>query len=369
MMHSSTVVGLDVSKNWLAAAVLPDGAQRPISIRKVPNNPDQIARLVRHVDADRPVTFVYEAGPCGYELQRQIATMGHKCVIIAPSLIPTKPGDRVKTDRRDAEKLARLYRAGELTEIRIPTREEEAARDLLRTREDALSDRLRAQHRLAKFLLRQGRVFHGKKSWGVAHRRWLREQDFDHLPSRQTHEAYLRTLEEAEARLESLTQQVLDLAGQEAFRTPVQYLQCLKGIKVLSAMTLLVEIQDYRRFAKPRRLMGFTGMVPSESTTAFDARRGRITKTGNAHVRRILVEAAWNYRRKSRLSEKLPGRRAGCPREVVQIAKKAEERLHRKYWRLLSKGKPPVKVAIAVARELAGFVWAIAQHFPMPAAA
>lgn len=367
MEYSNTIVGLDVSKEVIATAVLPPGTNRPTEIRKVLYHPAHVDKFVRRVGMNGPATFVYEAGPFGYELQRQITALGHQCAVIAPALIPKRPGDRVKTDRRDAENLARLYRAGELTAIRIPTREEEAARDLLRTREDCLADRLRAQHRLIKFLLRQGRVFREASSWTLAHRAWLRSQRFDHQSSQQTHQAYLRALEEAEARLESLSRQVLDMSEREAYQVPVRYLRCLKGIDVLSAMTLVTEFQDMRRFSKARGVMGYTGMVPSEFTTAFNPRRGRITKTGNAHVRRILVEASWCCRSKSILSATLAQRRKACPPEIVRIAKKAEDRLHRKFWRLVSKGKPANKAVVAVARELAGFVWAIGQHFPQAA--
>lgn len=364
MDYSSTVVGLDVSKELLAAAVLPPGADRPTETLKLANDPSIVDKFVRRVTAKGPVVFIYEAGPCGYELHRQISALGHPCVVIAPSLTPVRPGDRVKTDRRDAQKLARLYRAGELTEIRVPTCKEEAARDLVRAREAALSDRVRAHHRLVKFLLRHGRVFREGKSRSEAHKVWLRRQNFDQPSAQMTYQAYVRALEEADARLLNLEQQVLDLAASESYATPVRYLRCLKGIDTLSAVTLLTEAIDFRRFPKARAVMGFTGMVPSEDTTNFNPRRGRITKTGNAHVRRILVEAAWNYRRKSMLSNKLALRRKDCPPEVLRIAKKAEDRLHRKYWRLTQKGLLPVKVAVATARELAGFVWAIAQHFP-----
>lgn len=256
-----------------------------------------------------------------------------------------------------------------MTEIRVPTSEEEAARDLVRAREAGLEDRLSAYHRLLKFLLRQGRMFRDGKSWSKAHKAWLRSQRFDHLSGQLSYEAYVRAFEESEARLAVLNQQVLDLAASERYATAVSYLRCLRGLDTLGAMTLLTEVIDFRRFQKARAVMGYTGMVPSEYTTSFAPRRGRITKTGNAHLRRILVEAAWNYRRKSVLSAKIADRRKDCPPEVVRIAKKAEDRLHRKFWRLLQKGLPQNKIAVAIARELAGFAWAIAQHIPVPAEA
>lgn len=366
MENSSTVVGLDISKEWVAAATLPPGSERPTETTKLANDGPAVGKFVRRAAAKGLVTFVYEAGPCGYELHRQITAMGHRCVVIAPALTPVRPGDRVKTDRRDAEKLARLFRAGELTEIHVPTSREEADRDLVRAREAGLEDRLRAYHRLLKFLLRLGRVYRDGKSWSRAHKAWLRSQRFDHPSTRLTYESYVRALEEAEARLGVLSQQVHDLAEVERYATAVRYLRCLRGIDTLSAMTLLTEAIDFRRFHKARAVMGYSGMVPSEHTTSFDPRRGRITKTGNAHFRRILVEAAWNYRRKMVLSQTIANRRKGCPPEVIRIAKKAEDRLHRKFWRLIQKGLPTNKAAVAVARELAGFAWAIAQHIPVP---
>jgi transposase len=312
------------------------------------------------------VVFVYEAGPCGYQVQRQITARGKKCVVIAPALTPVRPGDRVKTDRRDAEKLARLYRAGELTEIYVPTCAEEAARDIVRAREDALEDRLRARHRLSKFLLRQGRVYRETKAWGVAHRAWLRSQRFEWPPLQQTFEGNLRAVEEAEARLESLEQRVLDLAQSAPYRTAVGYLRSLKGLDTLGALTLAVETLDFRRFGRAPAYMSLTGLISSERSSGPKERRGGITKAGNAHLRRILVEAAWSYRLKNTVGPQLAARRRGCPAEVVQIARKAQDRLHRKFWRLVSRGKPS-QVA-AVARELAGFVWAIAQRVPAAAA-
>ncbi|MGH2349649.1 MAG: IS110 family transposase [bacterium] len=365
MDQDTIVVGLDVHKTSIAAAILPPGAARPTERTTIENRPHPIERLVRRVTHDgQKVVFVYEAGPCGYEAHRQITAMGGTCAVIAPGLIPVRPGDRVKTNRRDAEKLARLYRAGELTEIRVPTRLEEAARDLVRIREDAVEDRLRARHRLSKFLLRQGRIYSETKAWGVAHQAWLRAQRFAWAPLQQTFAGYLRALDEVEARLESLDQQVLDLAQTRPYRIAVQYIRCLKGLDTLSAMTLAVETLDFRRFETAPAYMGLTGLVSSEHSSGSRERRGGITKAGNAHLRRILVEAAWCYRHRNTVSPALAARRRGCPPEVVRIARKAQDRLHRKFWRLVSRSKPSQVAAVAVARELAGFVWAIAQHVP-----
>ncbi len=364
MNQSTTVIGCDVHKEKITVAVLPPGATRPTEVLTVENDPKAIARFVKRVaDRGHPI-FVYEAGPCGYEVQRQITQLGYQTVVIAPALVPRRPGDRVKTNRRDAEKLARLYRAGELTEIRVPTRAEEAARDLVRVREDALKDRLRARHRLSKFLLRQGRVFHETKAWGVAHRAWLRAQRFDAPLLQATFVAYMHALEDVETRLESLDQQVLALAQTDPYRTPVQYIRCLKGLDTLGAITLQVETQDFWRFEEAPAYMNFTGLVCSEDSSGENERRGPITKAGNAHLRRVLVEAAWSYRHRNTTSPALAKRRRGCPPEVIRIARRAQERLHRKFWRLTSRGKLNQVAAVAVARELAGFVWAIARQCP-----
>lgn len=364
MEQCTTVVGLDVHKKTIVTAVLPPGSERVVEKSTIENCPKAIEQMVRRVGERGPVVFVYEAGPCGYEVQRQIAALGHQCVVIAPSLTPRRPGDRVKTDRRDAEKLARLYRAGELTVIRVPSREEEAARDLVRAREDVLADRLRVRHRLSKFLLRQGRVYRETKAWGVAHRAWLPTQRFEWGALQQTFEAYVRAVEDQEAHLHTLDQHVAELAQQEPYRTPVQHLRCLKGIDTLGALTLAVEVQTFRRFEQARAFMSYTGLGIVEASSGEKIRRGGITKSGNAHLRRILVEAAWSYRHPNAMSRVLAQRRQGCPSDVVRIARQAQARLHRKFWRLVSRGKLPQVAVVAVARELAGFVWAIGQRFP-----
>lgn len=366
MEQCSTIGGLDVSKDVMVVAVLPAGSDRIAETMRVENRPKAIERLTNQLSARYGMlTFVYEAGPCGYELHRQLTALGHRCVVVAPGLTPVRPGDRVKTDRRDAEKLARLYRAGELTVIRVPTREEEAARDVVRAREDALADRLRARHRLSKFLLRQGRIYREtKNAWGVRHRLWLKAQRFDWPALQQTFEACVRALEEAQARLDTLDQQLQDMAQQEPYRIPVAYLRCLKGIDTLSALTLVVETQDFRRFSTAPAFMDFTGLVSSERSSGMSVWRGRITKTGNAHLRRVLVEAAWCNRHGLVVSRELAVRRQAAPAAAVQIARKAHVRLHRRYWRLISRGKAHAVAVTAVARELAGFVWAIGQQVP-----
>lgn len=363
--QEETVVGLDVHKDTIVAAVLPPHAERPTTTVTIEHTPDVLAKLVKRLAAKGPVAFVYEAGPCGYAPYRHITALGHPCTVVAPGLIPVRPGDRVKTDRRDAEKLARLYRAGELTSVGVPTGAEEAARDLVRAREDAIQERLQAQHRLGKFLLRQGRVYRTTGGWRCATGQvWLHAQRFEWPALQQTFDGYVRTFHEVEARLATFDQHLLDLAAQPAYQAAVQALSCLKGVKTVNALTLVVELFGWGRFAQPRQLMCYTGLVAREHSSGGRRRQGGITKVGNAHVRRVLVEAAWSYRHPNAVSRELAARRTRGTPAVVAIAHKAQMRLHRTYWRLLQRGKAPQVAVVAVARELAGFVWAILQQVP-----
>ena len=364
MNTATLVVGLDVHKKSIAVAVLRPEEGTRFENWTIANEPPEIKKLVEGLAAKGSPSFCYEAGPCGYPVHRQITGMGWPCAVIAPGMTPIRPGDRVKTDRRDAEKLARLFRAGELTVIHIPTQAEEAVRDLIRAREDALIDKLRARHRMMKFLLRQGRVYQETKSWGVAHRAWINAQTFELPASQMTLESYRQAVSEMENRLEAMDKRISTLAGAEPYKTPVRYLRCLKGVDTLSAMSLMAEIQDFGRFKRASGMMAYTGLVSSEHSSGQRVFRGSITKVGNAHVRRILVEAAWHYRRPYTMSETLAERRRGCPQDVVSIAQRAEQRLRRKYWHLVQRGKASQTAVVACARELAGFVWAIAQHFP-----
>lgn len=365
--YSKTVVALDVHKETIVTGVLPPWSEKVTESVRLGNTPQAVEKLVKRLASRGPVEFLYEAGPCGFEIQRQIVGLGYACAVVAPGLIPVRANDLVKTDRRDAEKLARLWRAGELVAIRVPNREEEASRDLVRLRESSLADRLRARHRLCKFLLRQGRVYRVTKSWGKDHRVWLRAQKFEWESSQKTFEGYLRAVEETEARLSTMEQHVQDLALQVPYRVPMQYLQCFKGIATLSAITLLVETQDFRRFDGAASFMKFTGLTGWEYSSAEKVRRGGITKVGNAHIRRVLVESAWSYRYTNVVGRDLAARRKGCSPAIVQLAQKAQDRLHRRFRRMEGRCKPLPVIVTAVARELAGFVWAMAQQFPQAA--
>lgn len=367
MDHLISVIGLDVHKDSVTAALLPPGVEQPTATLTVEPSQAAFKRFAKRLGPAEHLEFVYEAGACGYEVHRWLTGLGYRCTVVAPGLIPVRPTDRVKTDRRDAAALAKLFRAGLLTAIAVPTEEREAARDLVRSREDALADRLRARHRLSKFLLRHGRVYRETKAWSLKHRAWLRGQRFELGAAQQTCDAYLTAMEDAEQRIAALDGALVTLAGESAFATVVRYLRCLKGVDTLCALTFAVEAQDFRRFASAPAFMAYTGLVPSEHSSGESVHRGGITKTGNTHLRRVLVEAAWCNRQGIGVSAALRARREGCPEAVLQIARRAQDRLRRKYWKMTSRGKPHTVAVAAVARELAGFVWAIGQLAPAAA--
>lgn len=362
------IVGLDVHKLTLYAAVLPSASPDITERFQIPNTRDAVEKMAARLSKHGPLTFVYEAGPCGYELYRRLKSLGHDCTVIAPAFTPRRPGDRVKTDRRDAEKLARYHRSGDLRPIYVPSPDEEAARDLVRAREDLLGDRTRARQRVSTFLLRQGRVW-GQTTWKKGYWVWLKAQRFSAPALQQAFEVYVREVEEREEHLRDIDQRILEIAQSKPYKARVQCLRALKGFDDLSALTVLVETPTFERFDSARSYMSYVGVVCSEHSSGARQRRGSITKAGNAHLRRILVEAAWGYRHKSRLSRALTKRREGCPWNVLQIARRAENRLHKKFWRLVNNGKASQKAVVAVARELAGFIWAMSREFPVVVAA
>jgi transposase len=361
-----TWVGLDAHKKAINVAVLV-GHERTPQEWVVENKPAAIRRLVKKLvrDADgREVRSCYEAGPCGYALQRQIEAEGPViCEVIAPALIPRKPGERIKTDRRDARKLAELLRAGLLTEVQAPTPAQEAVRDLCRAREDAKEDLLRCRHRLGKMLLRRGLVYGGgKKAWTQAHRKWLRSLAFDHASDRTVLADYLLAIEQVEQRIQTLEQQLTAAAESEPLREPVGWLRCFRGIDTVTAVTLVAELHGIERFSSPRELMAYVGLVPSEHSSSERTRRGGITKAGNSHARRVIIEATWHYRHPPRLSAALTERRKGQPAAVIAIADKAQHRLYRRQRHLVAHGKTTTQAVVAGARELTGFLWAALLH-------
>jgi len=364
MEKDSRFVGLDVHADTIAVAVAePEGEVR--SLGTIPNTPEAVRRLVKRLGSAARLRVCYEAGPTGYVLYRQLAALGVRCAVIAPTLVPVKAGDRVKTDRRDAEKLARSYRSGDLTPVWVPEADHEALRDLVRAREAAKKDELRARHRLGKFLLRQGRrPPAGLKAWGVKHRAWLQAIHLAHPAQEATLLDYLTEIDHAAARIVRLAR-AIDVAVETApapVRAVIAALQALRGIAKLSAVSIVTEVGALSRFAKPRQLMGYSGAVASEHSSGPHVRRGGITKTGNAHLRRIVIEAAWAYRHRPAIGGTLRSRQAGLSEEVKALAWKAQHRLHGRYARLLAKGKAPTQVVTAIGRELLGFIWAIGVH-------
>jgi transposase len=359
-MEGITFVGLDAHKEWISVAMLLPGRETPIEWR-IPNEATAIWKMLGRIEREAPgeVRFCYEAGPCGYALQRQITGWSEaSCMVVAPSLIPAKPGERFKTDRRDARKLAFLFRAGLLTEVQPPSEEDEAARDLCRAREDAREDLVRCRHRLTKFLLRRGLIFTGgKRAWTRRHRQWLHSLRLPHTCDQVVFSDYLLAVEQLEQRLDSLAVQVGQLSQEERYAAAVGVLRCFRGFDTVTATTIVLELHTFHRFISPRKLMAFVGLVPSEHTSGQRRRLGAITKTGNSHVRRLLIEAAWNYRHPPRVGT-LAKRRKGQPPRVIALADRAMQRLYRRYVRMTLRGVPTQKATVAIARELVGFVWA-----------
>ncbi|SRR6266446_4683336 len=362
-MSKIRFVGLDVHAETVAVAVAePNGEVRSLGL--IPNRPESIRRLVRKLEPVEQLRFCYEAGPTGYVLYWQLTALGTKCEVVAPSLVPTKPGDRVKTDRRDALKLARCYRAGDLTPVWVPDAAHEALRDLVRAREAAKGDLLRARHRLSKFLLRHGwrRPESLKSPWTNAHLEWIKTKvHFDQPAQEIALTDYVHQVEHLVARIERLDQAVLEAARSvpPQMRAVIEALQALRGIAQVTAVTIVAELGQISRFAKARQLMGYSGLVPSEESSGQRERRGAITKTGNAHLRRVIVEAAWAYQFRPWLGGYLLKRQVGLSEEVKEIAWKAQHRLHSRYRKLLAQGKNKPQIVTAVGRELLGFVWAI----------
>ncbi len=355
-MQDVTHIGLDVHKDTIAVATLRPGEHLPDE-RVIANTPEAIRQLFDHVPGRDHVAACYEAGPTGYDTHRLLTQLGVSFDVIAPALIPRRTGRRVKTDRLDARALARLHRAGELTTIRVPTHEEEAVRELVRLREDLKDDRRRAQQRLKSMLLRHGkRPPTRTRGWSLAYERWVRAQRFEEPAAALAFSHVLATLDARRAELACLDAELERAAQAPPLAGPVLRLRCFRGIDTLSAVTIAAEVCDFHRFETAPSFMAFTGLVPSEHSSGATERRGPITKAGNAHVRRVLVEAAWSYRHHPAVGEKLRRRIHGQPPEVIACAWRAQLRLCSRF-RTLSYTKQPGVVATAVARELAGFVW------------
>lgn len=355
-------IGLDVHKDTIAVSIAQADGSKARYYGEIANIPKAVEKLVRKLSPEGEVlAFCYEAGPCGYVLYRQITAMGHDCIVVAPSLIPRKPGDRVKTDRRDSESLARLHRANELTPVWVPGSEQEAMRDLTRAREDMKHLERQSRQRLNAFLLRHGKHYDsGKCKWTQAYFRWLEKVKFDQPIQQIVFQEYIDSVQQQQERVKGLEKEMQKALDGWSLAPVVEALMALRGCKLITAMTVMAELGDITRFDSPRQLMAYLGLVPSEYSSGKSTHRGGITKTGNGHVRRVLTEAAWGYRFPARKTAHLQ-RRAELTSKAVQcIAWKAQKRLCGRYQHLMDRGLLKVKVCTAIARELAGFIWAIA---------
>ncbi len=360
-MNKVRFIGLDVHADTIAiAAAEPSGEVRAVGV--IPNRPDSIRRLIKTLGPAEQLRVCYEAGPTGYVLYWQLTALGVRCEVVAPTLVPVKAGDRVKTDRRDALKLARSYRAGDLTPVWVPDAAHEALRDLVRAREAAKKDQLRARHRLGKFLLRHGRrPPTAMPPWTQRHLGWVKTVHFEHAAQEATLLDDLHEVEHVADRIERL-ERAIDEAVQtapERMRAVIAALQALRGIAQVSAVTIVAELGELSRFQTARQLMGYSGAVASEDSSGARTRRGRITKTGNAHLRRVVIEAAWAYRYRPAVGAALRKRQASVSPAVQAIAWKAQHRLHARYGKLTARGKCKQQVVTAIGRELLGFIWAI----------
>ena len=362
-MSKVRFLGLDVHADTIAAAIAePNGEVRQLGI--IPNRLESVRKLVNKLQPVSSLRACYEAGPTGYVLYWQLTALGVACEVVAPSLVPTKAGDRVKTDRRDAAKLARSLRSGDLTAVWVPDPAHEALRDLVRAREDAKQDQTRARHRLGKFLLRHEKRPEGTmKSWTGKYMEWLKRQVHFDQPALEA--TFLDNVHEVSHQAERLSdlEKAIDTAIAGApvqIRAVIEALQALRGVAKITAVTIVAEVGSFSRFENPRLLMGYSGMVSSEFTTGNRIRRGSITKTGNAHLRRVIGEAAWAYQRRPWVGGFLAKRQHGLDQQVKDIAWKAQGRLHSRYTKLTAKGKNKNQTVVAVGRELLGFIWAIA---------
>jgi len=362
--HSEVFVGLDVAKARHAVAVADGGRQGEVRyLGEIDADPASVRRMVARLEKrHRHMHFCYEAGPTGYGLYRQIVAMGHRCTVVAPSLIPKRPGDRVKTNRRDAMQLARLLRADELTAVWVPDEAHEAVRELIRSREAAVDDLRRKRQSISSMMLRYGRTYSGKKTWGPRHQQWLQTQRFDHPAQQLALQEMILAARHAMERLSRVEAAIVEFLPGWSLAPVVEALQALRGVRLITAATIMVEVGDLRRFETSRQLMGYLGLVPGERSTGDSIRRLGITKAGNARVRRVLVESAWSYRHVPRTSKLKHYVHERVSPAVRDIALKAQSRLCARYRALSGRGKKLTVAVTAIARELAGFVWAIGKE-------
>ncbi|MFA9462612.1 IS110 family transposase [Thiohalorhabdus methylotrophus] len=357
-------IGLDVHKNTIAISVARAGRDGPESWGEISNKPQKVAKLVERLAGEfggEVLLFAYEAGPCGYGLYRQLLGLGQDCQVVAPSKIPQQPGDRIKTDRRDAHKLARALRSGDLTPVWVPDTEQEAMRDLTRARDDIKAQQRKARQQLSAFVLRHGHHWPTHKNrWSQAQYNWLESLRLDHDFQQVVLQEYIDAVKAADQRVADLTAEMERMLPQWSLAPVVDSLVALRGIDKLAAMVLLAELGDISRFDAPKQLMAFLGLVPSEHSSGGKRRQGGITKTGNGHARRMLIESAWSYRFPTRQTDHLKRKGASASEEAQAIAWRAQKRLCGRYQTLLQSGKNTKQTTTAVARELVGFIWDIA---------
>jgi transposase len=361
-MKKVRFVGLDVHKDTIAIAVADSDGSPPALIAEIPNEVGKLVSTLKRLAKDGSLRCCYEAGPTGFVLARVLMDKKIDCVVVAPSLIPKQAGSKIKTDARDAQKLARFLRSGDLTPVHVPEAETEAMRDLERSRQDARAAERTARHQLSKFLLRQGRRYDKRATWTEAHLTWIRAQKFDFEAHNRVLVDYVHAVEEGAARVVRLSKDIAELVESWSLKPLVQAFQAMRGIRLLSAVTLVAEIGNFARFARPAQLMAYLGLVPSEHSSGGSTRRGAITRTGNKHARTALVESSWSYRFQPARGADLRRRSVDVAPEVCAIAWKAQKRLHGKYMRLTARGKNKQRIVTAIAREMAGFLWAIARE-------
>lgn len=361
---SITYVAMDTHKKEHTVAWRHPGQEEVLRFA-VKNTASDIARMVRRIskEARGEIVFCYEAGVCGFALKRRIESLGCRCVVIAPSLTPIKPGERVKTDRRDALKLLGMFKAGLLTEVYPPNEQQEAARDLARCRDAARLNLGRVRHQLGNLLIRHGYIYADGEHWTGKHLNWMRHLEFDQPMLRDVFDDYFTEMQHCLERLASLDKQLENLAESEPYKGIVGPLRCFHGIDTLAAITIVTEIFEFGRFASPREMMSYLGLTPSESSSGEHDKKGPITRAGNKRVRRILSEISWHYRHPAGVSKVLRHRRKDQPQWAINIADRAGQRLRRRYWHLVNAGKMPCKAVIGIARELAGFIWALLREY------